>query len=394
MKRLQAVIISSAASLLLAWTGWLLFGSLTFSPKNVMDMNWLAGLFTQQLVATIASLALIGLSMGMVFYAARRLEKFQAVPLAFVLIAVGGVPLVLAMDLFEFIMLGLSFITGTAVVAFLVAGKRNKGLAKNIGKGMGHAKKAFYIFAVASFIVVFALAAIQHDAYEDTFRSNIQDVVAQSSGSMMSKDQIRSLVTAQLGSGGSAQAQAALNSMNFSTSVAELRMIYQPLYDQLSAQGMALDLDNDIDSYYAAVNSADNIALKKQKQQEALEQMGAGGTDSAQIDALVDNMYSQFNDPDKASQLAEASTQMLENMPMFKMVMEWLGLVYAFAFVSLVLVGESIIIGPAAGLGYGAMCWLMPEDREEEEIRNSKPMEDKAVKELVEGSGFSRERSV
>ncbi len=394
MKKLQAVFISSGASLLLAWTGWMLFGGIGFSPKKIMDMNWLAGLFTGHLAVMVASLVLIGLSMGAVFYAARRLEKFQAVPLSFLLIAVGGVPLVLSMDLFEFIMLGMSLLVGVPVAAFLTAGKRSKGLAKNFGKGMGHAKKAFYVFAAIAFIVVFALATIQHDSYEETFKSNLQDVVAQSSGSMMSKDQIRSLVNTQMGSGGSAQAQAMLNSMNYSTSKAELVMIYQPLYDQLNAQGMAMNLDNDLDAYYAAVNSPANLALKKQKQQEALDQMSAGGTDPAQIDALVDTMYEQFNNPEKAAQIAEASTQMLENMPMFQMVIEWLGLVYAFSFVSLVLVVEGIVIGPAAGLSYTGMCWLMPEDKEEEEMRNRKPDEDKAVKQLTDASGFTRERSV
>jgi hypothetical protein len=394
MKKVPALIVSSGASLLLAWTGWLLFGGLAFSPKNVMDLNWLASLFTEHLLTTLTSLVLLGMSMGIVFYVARRLEKFQAVPLSFLLIAIGGLPLVLSMDLFEFLLLGLCLIVGGVIVAFLASGERCKGLTNNIGKGMGHAKKAFYVFAIASFIIVFLLATVQHDDYEETFRNNIKDLVAQSSGTMMSKDQIRALVNAQLGSGSSAQTQAMLDSINYSTSKAELVMIYQPLYDQLNAEGLAMNLDNDIDAYYAAVNSAENIALKKQRQQEALAQMAAGGTDEAQIDALVDKMYEQFNDPEKAAELAEASTQMLESIPMFKLVLEWLGFVYAFAFVSLVLVVESIIIGPAAGLSYSVMCWLAPEDKEEEELKNRKPAEDKNVKELVGAGGFSREKRV
>jgi len=246
-------------------------------------------------------------------------------------------------------------------------------------KGMGGAKKAFYVFAIAGAMLVLVLATVQQKEYEDSFRNSLKQVVSQSSSMNMSKDQLRALIQAQGTAGGSQQA-AMLANMNYSLSKAQIRANYEPFY---TANNIPVSqLDAQMGEYYAMVNSQSSIQLRKDAQAQAVAEMaGSGGQDT---DALVDAMYAQMSDPARVKAMGEASAKVMEEMPIFKQMLAWLGAIYAFTFASLVLLLESLLIGPAAGLSYCMFANLVGDDEAENALEKAKEAPSDIVKQFTD----------
>jgi hypothetical protein len=378
MRKMFAVLLSAVLSLMLGWMGWFLFGGLGFTVQKLMDTGWLASFFLDNLMITVISLVLVGLSLGTTLYACRRLDKGAAIAAAAGTTMFAGMPVLLSMSVVEGVLLGSTLVLGMAVAAFFTAGDASKGLAC-FSKGMGGAKKAFYALAIIGGILVLMLAATQQKEYEGSFKASIKQVVSQSSGMAMSKDQIRALIQAQ-GTGSSSQQAAMLANMNYSLSKAQVRANYEPFY--VANNIPVSQLDAKLDEYYAMVNSQSNIQLRQDAQATAVAQMSSGQPQNT--DALVDAMYNQFNDPTKSKAMAEASAGILENMPMFKQMLSWLAAIYAFTFASLVLLLESFLVGPAAGMSYCVLSNLVGDDKVEKALEKAKDEPNKLVDEFTE----------
>jgi hypothetical protein len=379
MRKMFAVLLSVVLSLMLGWMGWFLFGGLGFAVQKLMDTGWLASFFLDNLVTTVLSLVLVGLSIGITLYACRRLGKGAAIAVAAGTTMFAGMPVLLSMNVIEGVLLGSTLVLGMAVAAYFTAGDASKGFAC-FSKGMGGAKKAFYALAIIGGILVLMLAVVQQKEYEDSFKASIKQVVSQSSSMAMSKDQIRALIQAQ-GTGSSSQQAAMLANMNYSMSKAQIRANYEPFY--VANNIPVSQLDAKLDEYYAMVNSQSNIQLRQQAQADAVAQLSSGQS-TTQVDAMVDAMYAQMNDPTKSKAMAEASAGILENMPMFKQMLAWLAAIYAFTFASLVLLLESFLVGPAAGMSYCVLSNLMGDDKVEKALERAKDEPNKLVDEFTE----------
>lgn len=299
MNKKQYLMATAGVCIIAGLISVVLFSSTGFAIAKVIDPSFYTEIFGEQLVPLLGSLLFIGISLGAVFSGARFLGKIQAIGISMIcgliVILVGSILFWDRMETYTVLAFGL--LLGMALGGLFASNAHGT----KFGIGFEQTKKVFVVMAIVAFIGTWVTVGLNEDQYKEQFTSAITGLTAVSAGEIddatleqMIREQSPKVTWEQF----LVQAQIT----DYDSMPPEQQVLFQELYQNYTT------------NYEAGVKEAVEIA----KQNLA----ASGGT----------------------------SETIMQSISFFQVMLDNIAFLYAAALASMILLAESIIVAPFAGL--------------------------------------------
>lgn len=300
MRRKHYIGVAGGIAILAGMISIYLFSMTGFSLAAILDPLFYDGLLGSAFLPMLFSLMLMGVSLGAMFSGARFLGRMQAVGFAGLCSLMVGLTGTLFFQtyLFDYLILSFGLILGASIAAITAGNARGS----KFSIGFGHTKKALTVVAIVAFIGAWMMVAGNTDHYKDSFTSSITG---------------------------------------------------------LSAIGAADIDDATIEQLIKEKSPA------KMSWSEYLKEIEIGDYNSLSLEhrIVVQGMYQNYSTEYDATMAAaiqqarknlegseSASELIIESVGFFQDILDNIVLIYAIALASMVLLAESIVVAPVAGI--------------------------------------------